>query len=360
MGPVISNLVAAWAGRADAPAWRVVDPWPVEWRVRVSPMSPVCFVRALLIILGYRLGGRLGLLHLHMTNRGSVARKGMMTWLGWLLGVPVIVHLQGSGIDKGFERLPGFAQALLRCTLRRARFVVVLGRYWRDFAVDRVGVDPERVAIIPNGVPDPGSPPVRPNGGPCQLLFLGRLGERKGTPEVLEALAEPRLAALDWTITFAGDGDVDLMSRRAAELGLGDRSSFLGWVDGARVRHLLAESEVLVLPSHAEGLPVAVLEAMAAGLAIVTTPVGAIEDAITSGENGLLVPVGDTEALADAIASLILQPELRRRLQQAARERFARDFIVEVFADRFLELYRACGIETAPLGSEALRSRRDR
>ena len=343
MGRNMSDLVAAWGATAEAPQWRVLDSWPVEWRLRMSPVSPLYFAVALVRIIAARLCGRLDLLHVHMAGGGSMIRKGSIVWLGRALGVPVVLHLAGADIDTQFERCPRFAQVLLRRTLNRARFVIVLGRYWRDLLVNRVGVSPDRVVVIPNGVPEPVAAKPRRD-GPCRILSLGRLGARKGTATALEALADPRIRVLDWTATLAGDGEVEAMGRLADRLGLHDRCVFPGWLERDEVSRLLQESDIFLLPSRQEGLPVALLEAMAHGLAIVSTRAGSIEDAITSGENGLLVPVDDREALTAALLTMLVCPEERQRFQQAARHRYRREFTASVFAERVLNLYRRCGL----------------
>jgi glycosyltransferase involved in cell wall biosynthesis len=228
---------------------------------------------------------------------------------------------------------------LVYLTLARADAVVTLGRFWQAFFCDTVSLTAERVVVIPNGVVDPGPPPERATVGPCRLLFVGRLGERKGTPVLLEALADARLAALDWTLTLAGDGEVAAMSDQAARLGLANRCRFTGWVDQATVASLMRDCDVLVLPSHQEGLPMAILEAMAHGLAIATTGAGSIGDAVTDGENGLLTTPGDSHALGAALYRLVVEPDWRRGLQRAARARFERDYAAPLFVDRFAELY---------------------
>ena len=134
--------------------------------------------------------------------------------------------------------------------------------------------------------------------GPPHLVFLGHLSARKGVPELLEALASPALAALPWRATLAGGGPVDEFRARAAALGLADRVAFPGWIDQPAASALCAAADILVLPSHAEGLAMSVLEGLAHGLAVVATPVGAHAEVIEPEQSGLLVPPGDVAALA--------------------------------------------------------------
>ena len=161
-------------------------------------------------------------------------------------------------------------------------------------------------------------------------MFLGYLSARKGVPELLEALASPAMAALPWRATLAGGGPVDEFRARADALGLAGRVAFPGWIDQSAASALCADADILVLPSHAEGLAMSVLEGLAHGLAVVTTPVGAHAEVIEPERSGLLMPPGDVAALAAALARVIGDPELRERLRAGARQRFLDRFDVRV------------------------------
>jgi glycosyltransferase involved in cell wall biosynthesis len=117
---------------------------------------------------------------------------------------------------------------------------------------------------------------------------------------------------------------------------------FPGWVSTDRVREYLAEADVFVLPSHAEGLSMAVLEGMSYGLAVITTPVGATPDAIVHEQSGLLIPVNDPAALAGALERVIGDPELRRRLSIGARQRYLESFEIGQYAQRLEQLLQEC------------------
>jgi glycosyltransferase involved in cell wall biosynthesis len=194
--------------------------------------------------------------------------------------------------------------------------------------------------VIHNAVPLPALPAPRAGSVRRRIVALGLLGPRKGTPELLDALGTPAMRELDWEAIIGGNGEVEASRARAAALGLADRVQIPGWVDPATVSALLAGADIFVLPSHHEGLPVAILEAMASGLPVVTTPVGAIPEIVVAHETGLLVPPGAVEALAAALADLVKNPELRARLGKNARALVERDFRIEVIAERFLSIYR--------------------
>jgi glycosyltransferase involved in cell wall biosynthesis len=146
---------------------------------------------------------------------------------------------------------------------------------------------------------------------------------------------------LDWLTVIAGNGAVEVSRGRAIALGIANRVQIPGWVDAQAVSGLLATADIFVLPSHNEGLPVAILEAMGAGLPVVTTPVGAIPELVIDGETGILAPPGSSSALADALARLVNDPKLRSRLGSNGRNRVETHFRIEVVADRFVSIYRA-------------------
>ena len=301
---------------------------------------PCFFAVALVRVTVAGLAGRIGLLHIHMSAFGSVLRKGLMIHLGRLLGVPVVVHMHGADFDQFWRRLPPPGRRLVRATLRRAHRFVVLGDSWRGFFVDVVGLDPACVVVMPNAVPGPADwaprpPPLRP-----AFLFLAVLEERKGLADLLLALAELRRQGVDgWTLEVAGAGDAERYRRQAVSLGLAKQVHFMGNQDAAGVRGLLARCDALVLPSHAEGLPMAILEAMASGLAVVATPVGDVGMAVTPELSGLLVPPRDPPALAAALRRLVADPALLRRMGEAGRARFLADFEISHLTARLARLF---------------------
>jgi glycosyltransferase involved in cell wall biosynthesis len=148
-----------------------------------------------------------------------------------------------------------------------------------------------------------------------------------------------------WRATLAGGGPIDEFRKLADDLGILDRLCFPGWLDQVGVRTLCADADVLVLPSHAEGLAMSVLEGLSHGLAVITTPVGAHPEVIEPDVSGILVPPGDVVALADALVSVIEDGTLRHRLARGARDRFLEAFDVRRYAARLEQLH--AGLLTA-------------
>ncbi|NMO89053.1 glycosyltransferase family 4 protein [Actinomycetospora sp. TBRC 11914] len=259
--------------------------------------------------------------HMHVSQRTSVLRKGVLATLARTRGVPVVLHLHGSEFLDWFDALPRPARAAVRALLRPHR-LVVLSETLRVPYRARLGVPDERVVALPNPVEWPAAlPPVAAAPEERVLaVFLGRLGARKGIYDLVEACA--RLAPRQrrrLRLVAAGDGEVEEVRAAVAEAGVGDVVEPAGWLDRPERDALLRRAQVLVLPSTHEGLPMAVLEAMACGVVPVVTPVGALPEVVQDGVNGAVVPVGDPAALARTLEDLVADDEARRTLARRAR-----------------------------------------
>ena len=135
----------------------------------------------------------------------------MLILIGDILGIPVVVHMHGSNFYKFYADLPGPCQKGLRFILGRARYVVVLGDGGRQFLISSIGLAPDKIAIIANGVPGTGDidRSQAAHGASCRIVFLGQLGERKGVPDLLAAFLTPRLLARSCgPRRYTGDGEV--------------------------------------------------------------------------------------------------------------------------------------------------------
>jgi glycosyltransferase involved in cell wall biosynthesis len=191
--------------------------------------------------------------------------------------------------------------------------------------------------VIHNAVDVQGAPVADPGGAEPLLVSVGRLKYPKDFPTLLDAAA--RLAGRRFTLEVVGDGpERPELESRHAELALDGRVRLGG--ERGDVPELLARADVVVLSSRSEGLPVSVIEAMAAGLPVVASSVGGLPELVADGETGILVPAGDAVALADALARLLDDPELRRSYGAAARRRALERFDLARFRGAHLDVYR--------------------
>jgi glycosyltransferase involved in cell wall biosynthesis len=213
-----------------------------------------------------------------------------------------------------------FLRATRTAALRRATRVVVPSTYLRDLALGW-GLDPDRLAVVPN--PAPALPPLPERDdaraalglGGFTLAAAGRLTRQKALGDALHALARVDGVSL----VVAGDGpERTALERRAGDLGLGERVRFLGARPRDEVLHVFRAADAALLTSAWENLPHSVVEALAVGTPVVATAVGGVPEVVRDGENGLLVPPGDVEALAAAIRRLSADDAFRATLASAA------------------------------------------
>ena len=283
--------------------------------------------------------------------------------LGRLAGVPIIVTSRRNENIGGAMR-----ERFNRWTAHLDDRVVAVCELARLAEIERAGVPPEHVVTVYNGV-DVDEFPVasaevaararRAMGIPAEAPLLGSLGRlhpQKGFSDLLAALAQVRQRIPSVQLFLAGDGESrESLEAQARSLGLCEAVTFAG--TRANVPEILAALDVLVLPSLWEGMPNAVLEAMAAGLPVVATAVGGTPEAVVDGVTGLLVPPQDPGALACAIERLLRDPDLRRTMGQAGRRRVEQHFDVWETVRQVEDLYETLLREKGRfLDSAALRS----
>lgn len=212
----------------------------------------------------------------------------------------------------------------------RALFVACISHFCRSQVLIWTPVERwSRVPIVHCGV-DPTEYVARAHrGAGRRLLFTGRLARVKGVPVVLAALARLRARYPDIELSLAGDGpDRATLEAEARRLGVADRVRFLGYQSSDQVRSLLQDTDVFVLPSFAEGVPVVLMEAMASGVPVVATRVAGVAELVEDGVSGFVVPPGDVDALARAVETLFADPALRERFGAAGRRMVEREFDV--------------------------------
>lgn len=280
--------------------------------------------------------------HAHVAQRTSFLRKAIFICISLLFHRPVICHLHGHEFDKYYENQCGQQfKWIIRFLLDRSAYVVVLSSYWKDW-ISKITCN-KRIERVYNPV---GIRECRwvDASNSFSLLFLGRLGERKGTYDLLRAVAALKGRYSGLQVLCGGDGDVDAVHKLAKELEITSQVRLLGWVRGKDKEKLLSEANVLVLPSYHEGLPMAILEAMAHGIPVISTRVGGIPEAIEDGREGILIAPGDVVALAAGIERLLQNPLLRKAMGKAALEKAESLFAIDKVIAQLGALYSSLGV----------------
>jgi len=163
------------------------------------------------------------------------------------------------------------------------------------------------------------------------VLFLGNLSERKGVSDLLQALAQPGFDTARLEVTLAGGGDVHGYETKSRELGINGFVRFAGWSDQQQAARLMARTDVLVLPSYDEGLPLVILEALANGVAVVCSPVGEIPSVLSDGVNACFVQPGDVAGIAAGLQRVLQDGELRATLERNGRALYEQQFSIAHF-----------------------------
>ena len=255
-------------------------------------------------------------LHAHFgTNAATVAMLAAE-----ITGLPFSLTVHGP---EEFDKPAALSLAL---KIRRADFTVAISsfgrsqlcrlveyRHWPSIKVVHCGIEPEHYAV---------STPL-PAPRPLKLVNIGRFAEQKGQLILIDAMAELQRRGVAAHLTLVGDGPLRRPIERAiTHAGLGSAVTLTGWLDESGVRAAIQDAHALVLPSFAEGLPMVVMEAMAAARPCIATWVAGVPELMQDGRTGWLVPAADSGALADAINEAAnTQPEVLRRMGTTARGR---------------------------------------
>lgn len=288
--------------------------------------------------------GKVGLLHVHVSSRASFWRKYGLFQLAHLFGVPTILHLHGGEFAMFYENECGPVKRwLIRRLYDRVSRVLVLSQKWVHW-VRSISRNPHIDALYNPVIVGAGPAPWHGRDA-ASVLTLGRLNKGKGSYDLLAAAA--RMPEAPVRLLLGGDGELEQVKLAAGELGLADQLELLGWVGPEEKPGYLARATVYALPSYAEGLPMSVLEAMAAGIPVITTPVGGIPEAVTDGVEGFLVQPGDIATLKARLLQLLQDTELAQRMGAAGRRKVESTFSSTVIMPKLEQIYRDLGSRSA-------------
>lgn len=295
----------------------------------------ISYLRVFLALLIYRPD----IVHMHMSYKGSFHRKYLIHTLCRCFGVKDTIHLHGSEFEEWYQKSGKSLKKKVRKLLRESELLFVLGDRWES-VVKNIEITANTV-VLNNAVPIPETV-VKWNEKELRVLYMGVLIPRKGIDVLLQSLDILKRTGCigNMRLSIAGTGEEEgKLKEHCSERGLEDIVAFHGWITGSRKRDLIMESQIAVLPSYHEGLPISVLEYISYGMPVVATRVGDMEAAVKDGVNGFLVEPGNAEALADKLAeaadrgTFMYMSEQSRRL---AKEKFSE----EKFFEAVIRCYR--------------------
>jgi glycosyltransferase involved in cell wall biosynthesis len=280
-------------------------------------------------------------LHVHSMAYASFWRDSAYMCAAVAARCPVLLHLHGGDFDRFYDASSAPSRGAIRYFLEHAAHVVSPSQRIVSWVRSVAGA--AQVSCLPNPV---AIPAVAETERPNLILFLGALAAEKGIFDLLEAVSQLRSAIPDVRLVCAGEGDRAAVARYAERLGIADAVKFTGWVGPSGKRSLLETAAVFALPSYSEGLPVSLLEAMAAGLPAVASPVGGIPEVVVDGVSGFLAAPGDIATLTRLLRKVLLNRKLAATVGAAGRETVRLRYAPERALARLEEFYTDLGLRS--------------
>jgi len=283
---------------------------------------------------------KVSLVHLHTACDASFYRKAILSKLCRIKGIPVFMHVHGADFDSFFRQAKSSRKKWIKQTMVSCSRVIVLSDFWKRFFEQELQL--KNVAVLYNAVDcDAFNQCITAPNNITKFLFLGRLGERKGVYDLLKAIDYVVNTRGKRNLEFylAGDGEIEQVTKEVNALGLSNQIKVLGWVNDEMKANVLSLADTVVLPSYNEGLPVALLEAMAAGKVVLSTTVGGIPDLILENENGFLIQPGDINALANRIDYITDHPDHIAQISKTNQAKIMRDYNLTNINNQLFSMY---------------------
>ncbi|MEN8515181.1 glycosyltransferase family 4 protein [Burkholderia sp. MS455] len=284
--------------------------------------------------------------HFHVSERGSFYRKFALYMIAKAMRRRVVFHLHSGNFDRFVARADGVTRAAIRQFIGGADAVIgassasarLLNQFRRNAddtsVVANFATDAEHDAMH-GGSHDRPQACVQP-----YIAFAGRLSTQKGVDVLIEALGLLTRQGFDIALRLAGEGDTERWRGVANAHDVIDRVHFEGWLERDDKLSFYRNAFVFCLPSQFEAFGIAALEAMFCGVPVVATRVGGLEDLVSEGVTGYLVPPNDAEALAGRVRQLLENPALATRMKAAALSRAKQNYVAEAISERYVHCYR--------------------
>lgn len=254
--------------------------------------------------------------HIHMASYGSTFRKGYYVRFLKKRQKKVILHIHGAEYILFYNNLHMKKKVIVQNIWMRADTVLVLSEQWKK-EFEEIFNHPH-IVVVHNGiaVEQFEQAKCKINQGRNSFLLLGRLSHRKGVYDIIEAVKGVKETHPNIKVYMAGDGEIEKVRHKVLEEGVEDNIDVVGWVDFNGKIELLKKVIAILLPSYNEGLPMAILEGMAAGKVIISTNVGGIPEAVSNEENGIIIEPGNIEGLKEALIKVMDNEKFSRNCMQ--------------------------------------------
>lgn len=245
------------------------------------------------------------IIHIHGASRGSFIRKFIVFRLCKILNKKIIYHIHGAEYHLFVKDANSFIRKRLIYMFKHVDVVICLSKQWKQYFNETFNIS--NIYVINNIVEKPDQKHFKSyDFKVCNFLFLGRIGKRKGVYDLMKSIIDNKIILKNKAKFFiGGDGEIDKLKSIIENNSLENIVEYIGWVSGERKKKYLINSNVLLLPSYNEGLPISLLEAMSFGLPVISTNVGGIPEIVKNNINGFLIEPGNIEQLNSTILHFV-------------------------------------------------------
>lgn len=282
--------------------------------------------------------------HIHMASYTSTFRKGYYVRFLKRHGKKVLLHVHGGEYLKFYNGLSEKKRKIVDDIWQKSDLIIVLSEEWKK-RFDKI-FDSKKIVVLNNGIDvEAYSAAISsPENNKDVFLMMGRLEQEKGIYDLVEAMNIAVRSNPKIKLFIAGDGEKEKVQNLIKEKGLSDHIKLVGWLNFEEKLELMKSVATVILPSHGEGLPMSILEGMAAGKAIVSTAVGAIPE-VVSEENGILFQPKDVETLAQIILKCSLNPDMLQSMSEKNIQKIKEQYNMKKMHEKLAAYYAKCNVE---------------
>ncbi|HZY26394.1 MAG TPA: glycosyltransferase family 4 protein [Bacteroidales bacterium] len=281
---------------------------------------------------------KIKIIHIHGASNASFYRKFIVFFIGrYLFREKIVYHIHGGGFSYFYNKSSSFSRRLIRILLSNSDCVITLSQSWYKYFNDNFNI--KKLVVLPNIIDYPHKLNRTVSHDSLIFLFFGLISEAKGIFDLLNVIEinkdhyRSRMKLL-----IGGNGDTQKLKTLITEQNMGDIIEFLGWVGNEKKIAVFNNSDVFILPSYAEGLPISILEAMSYGKAIIATDVGGVSEIVRENENGILIEPGNLKQIEQAINNFLENSDMVKRFGEVS-ELHARKYLPDEVLKNLEEIY---------------------
>ncbi len=275
--------------------------------------------------------------HVHGSDIVSSTRKSIYIQVLRIFGRKIIYHFHGASFMDHYRLASQSTQSRMKALFEKVDIVICLSESWRQYIAD---IAPRaNIKVVPNATHLPELCVKQNSDDLVHLTFLGLIGERKGLFDLLGVVRRLIDNGLKIKLSIGGNGEIDRLQTSVSDLRINQIVEYLGWISEEQRDDLLRKTNIFVLPSYGEGMPMSILEAMAYSVPVVSTTVGGIPELVSDGETGFLIEPGDLDTLYEKLKYLIQNEDVRKKFGEKARQIVASKHNLKLITQQIEQIY---------------------